>query len=83
MLPADERAHAAYDPERRCEWCNGKISRDRQENALFIGRYPKFCDDVCAKRNANAKYYASRGRPLHAMKKRLRAQRRKRRKKIK
>lgn len=81
MLPLEEREHAAYDPARECEWCGRKIPKERQENALFIGRYPKYHHDICAKRAANARYYASRGRPLLQYKKRLRKQRRKRRKK--
>ena len=75
MIPSQGKREAAFDPKRLCERCWAPISRERQENALYIGRYPKYCSDVCAHRAASARYYERRGSALHAHKLRLKAAR--------
>jgi hypothetical protein len=84
MIPIRERRSACYDPERRCAWhkCGASIPRDRQENALRCGRYPKYCSDKCSRRAWTATWYATRGAQMRKSKwwlSHLRAKRRKKR----
>jgi hypothetical protein len=81
MLPKRERRDATYDEMRKCERCFGTIPLERQMNALYVCRIPKYCSDLCERRAANARYYINVRRQRYRNAKTLTALRAKRRKK--
>lgn len=67
MLPLNKRGKIDIDLERRCVWCDSVISEDRQSNALYIARIPKYCSAACEKAACNRRQYERNVKPRLAI----------------